>query len=94
MSREERERVAIVVGRTDYGDADRAAEIAVSAEPGDVLIHHGNTIHRADANRSTTRHRRSFAMVFQGNSCVRDEDAFKNYTESSKAQHQEMGLKT
>jgi phytanoyl-CoA hydroxylase len=81
-------------GISDYSDVDRARETPVPAEPGDVLIHHGNTIHRADANRSTTRHRRSFGMVFQAHSCVRDEAAFQRYTESSKAQQQEMGLKT
>ena len=81
-------------GISDYGDADIANETPVIAQPGDVLIHHGNTIHRADANRSNVRHRRSFAMVFQGVSCVRDEAAFNRYLESSKAQHQEMGLKT
>ena len=81
-------------GISDYGDADRVRETPVPAQPGDVLIHHGNTIHRADANRSSTRHRRSFGMVFQGNSCVRDEAAFQRYSASSKSQHQEMGLKT
>lgn len=81
-------------GISDYGEEDRAHEIPVPAEPGDVLIHHGNTIHRADANRSTCRHRRSFGMVFQGVSCVRDEQAFQRYAESSKQQHQELGLKT
>lgn len=81
-------------GIDDYGDADRAEEVAVCAEPGDVLIHHGNTIHRADANRSATRNRRSFAMVFKGESCRRDEVAFERYREAAKAQHQEMGLKS
>ena len=81
-------------GISDYDETDRTREIPVPANPGDVLIHHGNTIHRADANRSTTRHRRSFGMVFQGVSSVRDEQAFQRYTESSKAQHQELGLQT
>ena len=81
-------------GISDYGDVDRAKETPVPAQPGDVLIHHGNTIHRADANRSTTRHRRSFGMVFQAVSCVRDDVAFQRYTESSKAHEQAFGLKT
>ncbi|OYW17702.1 MAG: hypothetical protein B7Z55_12020 [Planctomycetales bacterium 12-60-4] len=79
-------------GIFDYGDADRHAEVAVSARPGDLLIHHGNTIHRADANSSTTRHRRSFAMVFQGISARRDDLAYERYLNSAKAQHQEFGL--
>ena len=37
-------------GITDYGDADRAAEIPIRAKPGDLLVHHSMTIHRAEAN--------------------------------------------
>lgn len=81
-------------GIADYGDRDRAAEVAIPALPGDLLIHHGNTIHRADANRSATRHRRSFALVFQGVSCQRDEDAYRRYLDSAMTQHREMGVAT
>jgi phytanoyl-CoA hydroxylase len=81
-------------GILDYGPADHAAEVAVSARPGDVLIHHGNTIHRADPNRSPTRHRRSFAMVFQGTSCQRDEAAYQRYQKSASTQHRELGVAT
>jgi phytanoyl-CoA hydroxylase len=80
-------------GISDYNDEDRAREIPVPAQPGDVLIHQGNTIHRADANLSPTRHRRSFGVVIQAESCVRDERAFGQYLQASKAQHQELGLK-
>ncbi len=78
-------------GVDDYGEADRLQEVAVPAEPGDVLIHHGNTIHRADANRSATRHRRSFGMVFRGVNCQRDEDAFRKYTASLETQRASLG---
>ena len=81
-------------GITDYGDADRAAEVRIHLAPGDVVAHHGNTIHRADANRSPTRNRRAFAMVFKGVSCRRDEVAFARYMTAVKEQHQQMGLKT
>lgn len=81
-------------GITDYGAADRSAEVLVSARPGDVLIHHGDTIHRADANRSRSRHRHSFALVFRGVSCVRDDAAFQRYQQSATAQHQELGVAT
>jgi len=77
----------------DYGEADRAAEVAVPLEPGDAVIHHGDTIHRADANQSATRDRRSFAMVFRGASCGRDEAAYARYLEAAKAQRAEMGLR-
>lgn len=79
-------------GITDYSDADYKAEVAVAATPNDVLIHHGNTIHRADANRSATRHRRSFALVFRGISAVRDDVAFDRYLEAARKQHQELGV--
>lgn len=81
-------------GISDYDDTDRALEVPIPAQPGDVLIHHGNTIHRADANQSTSRHRRSFGMVFKAQSCVRDEEAFRKYYDASQSQHQELGLKT
>jgi phytanoyl-CoA hydroxylase len=56
---------------TDYGPADEAREIAVSVHPGDVVAHHCETIHRADANRSRSRDRRALAMIFTGVSCRR-----------------------
>lgn len=81
-------------GITDYGPEDFAHEVPIVLQPGDVVIHHGNTIHRADANRSTTRHRRSFALVFKGISCRRDEEAFARYRAAAQAQHSALGLKT
>lgn len=80
-------------GILDFGEADLAEEVAVHARPNDLLVHHGETIHRADPNRSPTRQRRSFAMVYKGASCQRDQAAFDRYLESSKSQHRELGLK-
>ncbi|MES2794223.1 MAG: phytanoyl-CoA dioxygenase family protein [Planctomycetota bacterium] len=81
-------------GILDFGtDEDYANEVPVALQPGDMTVHHGNTIHRADANQSPTRNRRSFAMVFQGVSCRRDEEAFARYRASSKA-HEEQLIKT
>jgi phytanoyl-CoA hydroxylase len=81
-------------GITDYGDADRAAEVRIHLAPGDIVAHHGNTVHRADANRSPKRNRRAFAMVFKGVSCRRNAAAFARYMAAVKEQHQQMGLKT
>ncbi len=81
-------------GISDYSAADIAQEVAIYAQPNDLLIHFGNTIHRANANRSLVRHRRSFAVVFQGQSAERDQAAFERYLAAAKAQHQELGLKT
>ncbi len=80
-------------GISDFGEMDLIGEVPIYAQPGDVLIHHGNTIHRANANKSTTRHRRSFGLVFKGVSCVRDEDAYRRYLDSANQQHQELGVK-
>jgi phytanoyl-CoA hydroxylase len=46
-----------------YGPDDFATEFAVPAEPGDLLVHHSLTIHRADGNPSE-RHRRSLGLVY------------------------------
>ncbi len=81
-------------GITDYNESDRAHEVPIILQPGDVVAHHGNAIHRADANQSPTRNRRAFAMVFKGTSCRRDETAFASYADALKEQHQQMGLKT
>ena len=81
-------------GITDYTPDDFTREVAVPLRAGDVVAHHGMTIHRADANLSATRHRRSFAMVFKGVSCGRDEAAYARYLAAARQQQQEMGLKT
>ncbi|MGE0755689.1 MAG: phytanoyl-CoA dioxygenase family protein [Pirellulaceae bacterium] len=79
-------------GISDYRPEDFTREVAVPLQPGDAVAHHGMTIHRADANMSSTRHRRSFALVFKGVSCQRDEVAFARYKAAARQQHQEMGL--
>lgn len=81
-------------GILDYGPADAAREVPIHLQPGDVVVHHGNLIHRAEANRSPTRNRRAYAMVYKGVSCERDQEAFARYKEALKAQHEKMGLKT
>ena len=79
-------------GVTDYGPADAAREQLIELNPGDAVAHHGNTIHRADPNRSETSNRRAFAIVFQAQSCQRDEDAFQRYMQNVNQQHQSLGL--
>ncbi len=80
-------------GITNFSADDFVREVAVPLEPGDLLVHHGMTVHRADANMSTARHRRSFAMVFKGVSCERDEEAYDRYLQAARSQHREQGLK-
>ena len=79
-------------GITDFSEGDRQREVAMQLQPGDLVAHHGETIHRADANQTTNRHRRAFAMVFRGISCQRDEGAYARYTRSLRSQHEKMGL--
>ncbi|REJ83263.1 MAG: phytanoyl-CoA dioxygenase family protein [Planctomycetota bacterium] len=81
-------------GILDYGPDDEAREVPICLEPGDVAVHHGNMIHRADPNRTADRSRRSFAMVFRGESVRRDEEAYARYMDGLRQQHQEMGLAT
>jgi phytanoyl-CoA hydroxylase len=81
-------------GITDYTPDDFSREVAIVLDPGDAVAHHGMTIHRADANHSSSRSRRSFAIVFKGESCVRDAAAFARYEASAREQHQELGLRT
>ncbi|MBI5758375.1 MAG: phytanoyl-CoA dioxygenase family protein [Planctomycetales bacterium] len=81
-------------GITDYGLDEVAREVQIHLQPGDAVAHHGMTIHRAEANQSATRQRRSFAMVFKGISCRRDDTAFARYDAAVKAQHAELGLQT
>jgi phytanoyl-CoA hydroxylase len=80
-------------GILDYSDADRQREIETDLQPGDVIAHHGNTVHLAHPNTTTDRNRRAFAMVFRGVSCRRDEEAFARYSADVKKQHDQMGLK-
>ena len=79
-------------GITDYRAADTAREVKVCLRPGDAVVHHGGMIHRAEANRSATRHRRAFAMVMQGESCRRDEEAYARYMAALKQQHEALGV--
>jgi phytanoyl-CoA hydroxylase len=80
-------------GITDYTPDDFTREVAIVLRPGDAVAHHGMTIHRADANLSATRHRRSFAMVFKGRSCRRDQAAYERYLASARQQQQALGLR-
>ncbi|MCA9212709.1 MAG: phytanoyl-CoA dioxygenase family protein [Planctomycetales bacterium] len=51
-------------GIVDYSDQDAAQEIAIPAQPGDLLAHHALTIHRADGNSSSNRSRRAIGFIY------------------------------
>lgn len=81
-------------GLLDFGPEDTAREVAVCLQPGDAVVHHGNTIHRAEPNRSRARNRRAFAVVYKSPRCRRDEEAFARYAAALREQHQQLGLTT
>jgi phytanoyl-CoA hydroxylase len=58
-------------GITDYNEQDRKAEVCMVAEPGDLLVHHAMTVHRADGNPSQ-KHRRSLGLIYYA-VCVRQD---------------------
>ena len=81
-------------GIRDYGAADIARERLVELQPGDAVAHHGNAIHRAEPNQSQASQRRAFAIVFQAQSCQRDEEAYDRYMQNVQQQHASLGLET
>ena len=81
-------------GISDYDEADAAKERQVFLEPGDLAVHHGELIHRADPNRTTDRQRRAFAMVYYAGTARRNEQAHQAYMQKVTQQHEGMGLET
>lgn len=74
---------------TDFGSArDQAAEVAVPAKPGDLLIHHAMTIHRAEANQHPTRSRRAMGLIYFAASAKEDKEAKEEYQRKLKAEMQ------
>ena len=71
----------------------RRARFPIELAPGDAVVHHGWLIHRADPNRSSTRHRRGFALVYKSLRCQPDAELLARHAADLKAQHTKMGLK-
>lgn len=52
-------------GMTDFGTPeDLENEVYFPTQPGDLLVHHSLTIHRADGNASETRTRRALGFIY------------------------------
>jgi phytanoyl-CoA hydroxylase len=68
-------------GITDYDAKDFANEIPFPAKPGDLLIHHAMTIHRADGNKSD-RSRRALGLIYFGESAKENVEAKKTYMQT------------
>jgi len=68
-------------GLKDYGPSDSEREIAFPAQPGDLLVHHALTIHRADANRSPTRSRQALGFIYYSTNATESEAKRKRNAE-------------
>lgn len=67
-------------GIADYpAPGDTENEVAMTADPGDLLVHHALTIHRADPNLSHRRQRRALGLIFYGDSAQIDSKAWERY---------------
>ena len=64
-------------GITDFGgEEDLRDEVAVEAEPGDLLVHDALTIHRADGNTSPDCGRQALGWIcYSDRACVSDSHA-------------------
>lgn len=59
------QRLEFLHGISDYPQPDDIAnEVAIHARPGDLLVHHAMTIHRAEGNRSRERSRRAIGFIY------------------------------
>ena len=64
----------------DFGtEEDMKNEIAFPANPGDLLVHHSLTIHRAGANTTTNRTRKAMGLIYWGLSAKEDKEAKERY---------------
>ena len=74
-------------GITDYGQPeDIADELAFPAQPGDLLVHHALTVHRADGNRSANRSRRSLGFIYFAERAREDTATVTQYQQQLKTE--------
>jgi len=79
-------------GITDYGtDNDLANEVALAAKPGDLLVHHAMTIHRADGNQSESRNRRAIGFIYYSQRAKIDTKAHAAYQKKLSEEMAEAG---
>lgn len=68
---------------TDYGKKETPKdEIFFHTRPGDILIHHSMTIHRADGNTSKNHTRKALGFIYFGESAKEDTERKKAYQQS------------
>jgi phytanoyl-CoA hydroxylase len=60
-------------GITDFpGAVDKANEVVMTAQPGDLLVHDAKTVHWADGNTSEARTRKAMGLVYFSDRAVAD----------------------
>jgi phytanoyl-CoA hydroxylase len=74
----------------DYNEADEALAKPMIMQPGDLLVHHTLTIHRADPNTSD-RPRRAMAMVYYAARAKPDHQSIAEYNKKLMAELAEQG---
>ena len=79
-------------GITDFPSlVDTENEVAVRTSPGDLLVHHAMTIHRAGANGSASRLRRALGFVYYSVNAKVDEAAVEAYRQRLQADMKAAG---
>lgn len=67
-------------GIVDFGtEDDMQHEVSFPAKPGDLLVHHSLTIHRANGNTTNNRTRKALGLIYFGESAREDVEAKKAY---------------
>ena len=77
-------------GISDFDAEDRATEIPVYTEPGDLIAHHCLTVHRADANASP-RSRRALGFVYFSERAHEDAERAETYRQQLYAEWEREG---
>lgn len=79
-------------GIVDYPTPDDLLkEVAMPAGPGDLLVHHAMTIHRADCNRSTVRTRKALGFIYYSERAKEDSAAHAAYQENLRLEMKTRG---
>ncbi len=79
-------------GILDYSPDDFNLERSFPASPGDLLVHHALTIHRADRNNAEDRTRKALGLIYYAERAREDREAKEAYSrqliEKMKSQNQ------
>ncbi|MDC0937044.1 phytanoyl-CoA dioxygenase family protein [Pirellulales bacterium] len=78
-------------GIVDYTSEDRDQEVAMPGQPGDLLVHHAMTIHRADGNHSADRTRRALGFIYYSERAQEDTAAHEAYQRKLKEEMASAG---